>query len=366
MCFGIVLGLVTLGVTSLGSPIPPEPKELRLGISLYGYGVQSEQTQSRVTGTEVEAFYERALAPELKLQLIGGAQAEVGVSRARWQGDFQPRQTFKLRQALLNWQPSASLSFQLGVLDQSLWGNPLLIQRQSFPGLLSRYDLNWGAWSLELSAQQAFASDVSALQPWGDWREAMPAFFYERLQITYAPSGSFLFRAHVAHFLFDSLSNPSALQSQFLGNTVNGIGPTAAYATGFQGWESGLGIQNQSGRFFTSVDASQILNGAAHQDKSTGWRFSGRMGWVFSESFRADSEVEGFQVAADAAPAFYNDRTFGHNNRKGYGISIGAQWPKEGLEAKARWIQSNPISPNPYQSRLDWVQLQMSAQYGLF
>ncbi len=343
----------------------PATQSLRLGLALYGFGAQSEHNQSRIAGTEIEAALTQPLAPNVEVRVAGSVQLETGASRARFQNDFQARQIQRLREAQVTWNPIAPLRLVGGAIDQARWESPLLLQRQSFPAILQSFDQKWGAFSLSIQAQQAVPADTSSLQPWGNWPQGMPGFYMERVALGYSPSEQWGVTLNVSHFLFENLAGPTAYQAQFLGNTVQGQDAGTTYVYGFSGFEWSAGAQGRVGNLHPKLHASLIQNAAAPRDKSVGWRFSGAVGWDASATLRLTPQFEWFRVDSDTAPAFYNDRAFGHANRAGFGAALAADW-RSGIGASVRWVHSSVLASNPYQSGLDWVQVQLSTQYAVF
>jgi hypothetical protein len=337
-----------------------------MGFSLYGNGSQAVETQSRIAGTEIEARFQHLLHPQIEIRLAGSVQLETGAARLRWAEDFRPKQIQRLKEAQVRWTPWDAITLVAGAVDQLHWRSPLLLQRQSFPALYEKGELRASGFYLRVEAQQAVPADTSSLQPWGNWPSGMPGFYFERATAGYELPDTVEIAAHLSHFLFENLSGPSAYQAQFLGNTVNGVGAATAYAFGFQGYEGALQAKGRIGHFYPGMEASFLNNLAAPIDKARGWRLSTQVGWEVRGGIRFTPQWEWFEVASDAAPSFYNDRVFGHGNRRGMGLQLAALWSHSGIEAAARWVRSRPVSPNPYQSDMDWVQLSLSTDYEIF
>ncbi len=359
------LWALLLSGSALAVPFPADSK-LRLGLSLYGNAAQSTEAESRIAGTEIEASLSHSLFRDLSFQLTGGVQLETGAARSRWAQDFQPRQVQRLREAQVIYSPIPEIKLIAGAIDQQRWQSPLLLQRQSFPGIFQGFEKRFGRFSIALQAEQAIASDTSSLQPWGQWQQGMPGFFIERLGLGYAPSEDLSVSFLGSHYLFQNLQAPSALQSQFFGNTVIGSGPAdARYVFPFQGYELGAQIKGRIGSVKPEFQASYMRNSRAPRGRSDGWRMTLQTPWEASPHFKLVPRFEFFRMESDVVPGFYNDRVFGHNNRNGFGASLGAEWPASGVQAVARWIHSDVIAAHPYQSKLDWVQFQLSTQYDL-
>jgi hypothetical protein len=358
--FGYLIGLVLFAVPLFAA----DTTHLEMGLSLYGNAAESKDTQSRIAGTEIEARFEHTFSEALTSRLSGGFQLETGAARARWAEDFRPRQIARLREAQLLFSPLQRLVFTLGAVDQLRWKSPLLLQRQSFPSLVEAFAFQTGSWQFGLEAEQAVANDTSSLQPFGNWAVGMPAFYLERLSAEYAPHDRFSLGGFVSHFAFDNLSGPSAFQAQFNGNSVTGIGPGTLYQFGFQGFETGFALKALVGRLRSEIGGALLTNTLAPENRNTGWRVYAKAAWRVSPSLSLTPEVELFRAESDLAPAFYNDRVFGHGNRRGFGALLTADWSK--AQATLRWVHSSVILTNPYQSDLDWVQFQLSTHYDVF
>ncbi len=359
-----VLPLIWLS-PSLWAALPTNPS-LQFGLSLYGNGSESKETQSVIAGTEIQAKFERTLHPNWQLRLTAGIQLETGSARSRWAEDFRPKQIQRLKQASIDWIPNSEIQFSLGALDQQVWNSPLLLQRQSFPAVYEKWERRFDSFRLSIEAQQAIATDTSSLQPWGNWPTGMPAFYLERLTFAYLPNEPFSFSAHVSHFLYENLSQPTAVQAQFLGNSVRGVGATTSYLYGFQGFEGGFSLKRRFGRWEPGVSGKLVTNTSAPFDKAMSWRLASLVEWEGGPGFHLATQIEFFRAASDAAPAFYNDRVFGHGNRQGFGVQASAAWPQSGIQADARWVRSSVLTQNAYQSALDWVQVQLTTQYEIF
>ncbi len=361
------LGFLGLFVASAAGAAPfPADSKLRLGLSLYGNAAQSTEAQSRIAGTELEAGLTTRLFEDMTFQLTGGVQIETGAARSRWANDFQPKQVQRLREAQVIYSPIPEMKLVAGAIDQQRWQSPLLLQRQSFPAVYEGFERRFGTFSVALQAEQAIASDTSSLQPWGGWQQGMPGFFLERVGLGYAPSEDLSFSLMGSHYLFQNLPTPNAQQSQFFGNSIVGNGAAdSRYLFPFQGYEVGAGVKGRVGKWKPEFQATFMRNGQAPRGRSDGWRLAAGSGWDSSVHFKFTPRAELFRMESDVVPGFYNDRVFGHNNRKGFGFSVTAEWPTSGVQAVARWIRSDVIAAYPFQSKLDWIQFQLSTQYEL-
>ena len=358
---GILISLAALFVVAAEAVTSPR---LSVGLNLYGNTAESTASHARIVGTEVEARFEDQLSPHFHLKVAGGMQIEAGATQARWAEEFRPRNVQRLRQATLTWQPDALFKIVVGAADQDKLASPLLLQRQAFPAIQEAFDIPLGPWRLEIFGQQAVANDTSSLQPWASGAQGLPAFYLERIGITWKPSETFSWNAYGSHFAFQHLGGPNVFASQFMGNSIEGTDATnAVYRYHFQGLEAGTVITARWGRFSPELRASVLRNTAAPRGRSEGWRLAASVDYQANEHFRLLPSLELFRMESDAAPAFYNERVFGHNNRNGFGLRVSALWPKDGLELQGRWVHSGVIDAHPFQSDLDWVQVQFSAQY---
>ncbi|MBY0371794.1 hypothetical protein K2X33_14010 [bacterium] len=343
---------------------PESNSKLVVGLKIYGSSAESEAAHSRVAGTEVEAAFQDALLPNVQLNLAGGVQIETGATQSRWAQEFQPRNVQRLREAVLQWKPFSVLALTLGASDQDRLGSPLLLQRQTFPGAQESVTIPMGHWTLTAFAQQSVANDTSSLQPWASGTQGLPAFYLERVGVAYSPSPELKASVQASHFAFHNLSGPNVWNAQYMGNTIQGKdAASAVFQYGYHGIDVGTSIKARLGRFSPELKATWLQNLGAPSGRSQGWRVTAGMDYEANSSFRFSPQMELFRMESDAAPAFYNDRVFGHNNRNGFGARLTAFWPQEGVEIFARWVHAGVIEAHPFQSGLDWVQVQLSAQY---
>ncbi len=345
-----------------------QPPHLQVGIALFGNGVQSLQTRSRIAGSEIEARFDRVLAPSLRTRLAAGALLEVGATDSRFQSDFLPRRVLRLRQAELEWAPFEILSLTLGALDQQRLESPLLIERQTFPGFRQELSGTVARVEWSLSAQQSIAADTSStalLHPWNtSGTSQLPTFYLERAALGFSPNPHFGLKAHGSHFRFADLSTPSALQSAFMGNTIIGqVAANARYAYMFEGWEWGLGVWAQTGKLRPQLKFQAIANTGAPAEQSSGWRATLELAWQATPQVVITPSLNRFRMESDAAPAFYSDRTFGHSNRNGFGLGLNVALPKEKIAFEGSWVDARVLAPNGRQSDLQWLALQVSTNH---
>jgi hypothetical protein len=352
--------------TSLETTLPTgKPVGLRLGLDLYGNGWESTVTQSRIAGAEVRAELARPLADGLSAALGLGLVVEAGVARSRFTDEFRPRQGIRLREASLAWSPWDAVTLRVGALDQDRWDAPLLLRRQSYPGLHERFAWTSGAWTLALDATQTLVHDTSTLQRWGNWSQGLPSFFFERASVEWKPSTRTSVGAHVSHFAFKELSHQQAYDAQFLGNSVLGLGPeTAVFRYGFQGFEVGAQVAVEVTTGLTPFLRGDLLwNDGAPRGRGLGW--SGTVGflWERGDRFRLRPSFELFHVESDVTPALFNGRTFGHANRRGWAASLGVELPKSGLRGQLQWVNADVLAASPLQTGATWVGFQLSMDY---
>jgi len=349
---------------AIAQPAVLPASKLAVELKLYGNSAESTSSHARIVGSEVEARFEDQLAPQLLLQLAGGIQIETGATQSRWEAEFRPRSVQRLRQAQIAWSPHPVITLTAGAVDQDRLESPLLLQRQTFPALHESLQLPAGSLTFGLSAQQSVANDTSSIQPWSSGGQGLPAFYIERVSLAYEPNDALRLAFHGSHFSFQNLGGPNVFASQFMGNTISGADAAdALYVYGYQGFEAGAVARFRLGQFTPELRATWLQNMAAPAGRSQGWKFTAGVEYQPSIHFKLIPQGELFHMESDAAPAFYNDRVFGHNNRNGFGARLTALWPKQGMEVFARWVHSSVIQAHPFQSDLDWLQLQFSAQY---
>lgn len=337
--------------------------ELDLSLKLYGNGSNQGLAESRIAGTEIGAEWRRALAEKLTLEAGALAILETGSSRQLvGNEENRPRQGLRLRQASLSFSPIQEIEIAAGAMDQDRWQQPMLLHRQSFPALYERLELGEKLFA-RIEATQAYASDTSTLQPWNQVGEGSAAFYYERASVGYRFDQQNEISLLAGHYLFQNLSPQLAYQSRFFGNSVTGTASTnSAFPKPFRGWE--LGAQTRvalSATWTTGAGLSWLTNPEGTANETDTWRGRLFVEWVASAAQKWKTEIEYFEAGSDVSPAAFNSRARGHNNRKGYGIALQANFSD--FEVGAEWIDSRLRSPNAFQDDYQWIQLSLRTQH---
>lgn len=347
---------------TLATKLDAAPAPLALKLDLYGNGWESTVTQSRIAGAEVRGELVRKLAPEFSVQLGAALVVEAGVARSRFTDEFRPRQGVRLREASVQWNPWAPLTVAAGALDQDRWDAPLLLRRQSYPGVYERFAQKLGAFTVALEAVQSVVNDTSTLQRWGNWAEGLPSFFLERASVEWKKTDRTRVRAHVSHYGFRDLSHQQAFDAQFLGNTVQGVGPeVTTFVYGFQGFEAGAEASVEVATGWSPFLRGDVLwNHLAPGDRGLGWSVATGVLWERGDKLRFRPSLEVFQVGSDVSPALFSTRTFGHGNRRGFAASLAVELPTDHVRGQLQWVSSSVLVPSPVQDGANWLNLQMS------
>jgi hypothetical protein len=330
-------------------------------MGLYGNGVSSPELSSQIAGAEFTGGFSRDFLPQLKTEISAGLQLETGTAQARFSDEFNPKQAFRLREASVQYNPFSFLKLGVGALNQDRWQNNLLLNKRTFPSLEESVSMGAGAWALSLTGVQSIASDTSTLQPWGNWNVGLPHFFMERLGVEHSLT-KVKTKAWASHFLFENLPTAVAYQSSFLGNTVRTLGPSLSdFAYGFQGVELGTRQDIFIDTLTCSWGTKWISN--LHAPAGGARELWSRVSIPISSGINLVPEARIFLIESDAVPAFFNDRTTGHTNRRGYALRLGMEWLKEQLEVVGEFSDSRVVVPDSHQNDLVWLQFLLRTHY---
>ena len=294
-----------------------------------------------------------------------GIQLETGNSSSLFTDEYKPESKLLLQEASLNIKAHESLTLRAGALDQSHHESPLLIAGGTFPAALGKLSLQKNAWTFSLDAQQAIPTGENLTNK-STGKEATPLLFTSKGKISFA-SENFKAKLRSSLFRFDKLTRGIAQDSRFYGNTVSGIAGGASFFYEYQGYEFGGEI---------SAPLSQKIEskwGASHIENTKGPKNNNRGLYGYwevkyqGEKFQLAPRAEYYRNEADSSPAFYSSKSFGHNNRKGYGAAVSVFLPDSKLEFTARYTSTKLIEARTFQrDNFQFFELTVETPYDAF
>jgi Tfp pilus assembly protein PilZ len=324
--------------------------------SMEGLYLESDFQKARVTELDARFWARHNLAETFYALIDLGASLQTGSHESVFSDEFQPRQTFYLNEAIVDWSPFSQgqgfeFDFTLGAISQGRIKNPLLVTTTAFPGLKERMGYRAKNFFLSLEAQQSIANHHKQSNRIGNVDEGTPSFFHERATIGYESKDFFLIEAHLGHFAFANLSSSVANESRFMGNSVNGIQESSQFSFGFQGFESGVSTTFYPvGIWQLSLNARHLFNEKAPDGKNQGLLLSTDSKFDLGEGVFLLNEIMSFRNEADTSPGFYNSKTLGHNNKQGQGASLGLEFTRSQLMIESTYIKAKTIEKSNFQS----------------
>ena len=270
----------------------------------------SDQVESRVLGLDAEILAHQKLSSSLQANAAILVRLESGSNKSLNLKEFAPQRDISLRKAVLNWNTVPWFNLEMGILEQRHWDFPLFLNPSgSSIGMIQKFlykDF------LHLELQQSVLENRETFEWANQLNEGTPSLYTAKLRIPFR-RGSF----SIGHFAFKKLSRTSAYKSQFMGNSISpGTEQTAFFLYPYQGY-----VLNGPFWFPLSPELNLHVKGNYLRNiKAPKGRNEGFMGQIGVESPRFDLYGKYFYNQSDTSPGIYNDRWYGHNNRKGVGL----------------------------------------------
>ena len=333
---------------------------------LIGSGYNDGRDQSQLTGVQLNFKYMNMLDDNLLVKIEAGVQLEAGHSQIVYNDDYQNQQRFMLTEASLKWNPIKEVDLKVGTLNQPQNHSLLLLSEVSFPGLEQNAQVKLGNFQLGARGEQAVPTSAM-YSPMMSQSPGVPYFLSGQLNGGYA-TDAVKATAAVGVFEFGQLSPDVAQDSRFRGNTVTGLGSQGAqFVYNYQGVESMCQVAVPLGSAVTPrLSGSYVLNTAAPAGKNAGFLAVAGTEVKPGANIVLTPQFKVFRNESDSSPAYYNDRTIGHNNVRGFAAGLSAALPGSSLSFEAFWSSGSPINQNPYQSNFNIVTFKMVKSYALF
>jgi len=347
----LLIGLCTLGFANAQAVVSETKvskveRAINVDLGFTGLNVDNLQNQTTTFGFLTRAQMQQAFTPELKAKIAANLVLETGSNKSINLEEFKPNQGIFLDEAYLQYAPLSFLKLQLGAINQSYLESPLLITSTAFVGVKERLFYNKDEQEYYIEAEQAIPTNQTLAKRLGSVDEGTPSFQMASAGVDL--QGNFLsLKAAVSYFQFKNLSNSVANESRLMGNSIKGNSQnTAQYIYGFSGLNTTYELSMRLRSGFTLFNSTQYLfNQEAPDGRNTGYLTN--FG-VAGESFKVSTEL--FYNESDSSPAYYNDKSYGHNNRKGFALGLELTSQQYDLTFNAKYIKANLIEQNQYQS----------------
>lgn len=328
--------------------------------SLYGYSVEGKRLEARVMGVGLDVLTNRSLSSDLTFKMDAGLRLENGSHKSLDIAEFSPNQQVLLNEGLLQWGPIRFFEFKVGGINQRHLNSPLLIDEVVFIGASEKLLLTWGEYTLFLNFQQLVPNNRNLSTRLGSIDEGTPSFLSETLGLHLG--GDLLsLKLEGSLFGFGGLSPSVAHQSRFLGNTVVGVSQdSAGFDTAFKGqnlWAELTWFVAQD--FSFRFHGQYLHNRRAAEGKNQGQLLGLVLGW---SKFKVG--YDWYEIEADAAVAFYNDKYLGHTNRQGHRLNL--LYHHELGDFSLTAVRTTPLRNNIFQAKSDLIALNYTHQFKVF
>ena len=300
------------------------------------------------------------LSSSVDLIFNASLQAKMGRSQSRYhtvQGN-----AFSLSKAYLQWQRSG-FNVQAGAINQQHLNMPLLISSRPFPALKGEYQHSFGNLSLKVNLQQAIPVSES-LESDRIEKEKNPSLRTFNLGSEYRWSPALKVMGSIGSFEYRNLPSKVAYESSLLGNTVPFPQQNnSQFAFPFRGYQLHLGLTGKIRRHLDgSIGFKQLENSEAPTGFNRGQLLYTQLSYSTSHGLLGlGGEI--FYNESDSAPAYYNHKGYGNNNREGYKLFVQYDAYSSGIRMKLDFYNSNVIEANLYQNNQQILILSMETFY---
>ncbi len=346
--------LSLLCLSFLGGPSSPALAQtgtdpaFRWSAQLYGRSVDDTLSNSKTVGAAFGLDAEKVFSGALYGHVRGLALLESGSSSALFTDEFNPNSRLSLVDARLRWTVFGPLAISAGALSQEVLQSPVLIDYATFPAALLSLQWNPDHWYFEGHAQAAIPTGTG-LKTKSTGREDTPELFTETAVLGWRRNPDFFLQGRATHFDFRALTHGMAQDSRFYGNSVSGVAAASTFVYRYEGYHlDASGSLPLGAKFALVAGGSFLRNPNAPASANSGRYAYGGFTWA-GPGFRLRPIAEWYENQADAGPAFYSSRDFGHNNRRGVGGTLSLQLKEPGLEISVRARRSDLIDDQPFQ-----------------
>lgn len=366
------IGLLTFSGASLAQTAPvsvnraPHPlvDTFQLNGAMKSKAIDEGENFSRTFGLGLNLKAFKTWSAYFSSVISIGINMENGASDFVLNDEHAARSSFGLDEAYIQFNPISTAGFRVGSLNQRLVKNPLLVGSKSFPGTHEYYEYRpQSNLSFTLDAEQSIAYATNSDDTRRKIQDQPPAFFFERIGLLAAPTTQTTVNFGIGHFLFDQLPSVTAYYSRTGGNTITGISKEgSAFAYDFQGVSMDAKVAVEFGQYTLSTLGAAARNYQAPQGLN-----QGRMGGMVLEK-NLDRLTLGlggyiFYTERDVAPAEFNDKVLGHNNRNGNKLKLFLKDFNNGLLLELMAINADEVKDLAYQDKLTYYSISLGTLY---
>jgi len=273
---------------------------------------------------------------------------------------------FRMREAVLMYEPLSWTSFGAGAINQTRVNSPLLIADRTFPGLFQQVyigERDKNGVGLEL---QELVPTSKSFNSQRVEKEKTPFLYTATLAGAWTPVEVITLKPQVTYFQFQDLPSRVAMDSTLFGNSTDqgGVSNTK-FKYEFAGVSAGIETDLKVGSKLTLTGGFQnVVNQRAPTAFNTG-----RLGSLGAKIKIGEAEIKpelvSFYSESDTSPGVYNEGKFGHNNRQGWGAKLGVDFKKLGFNIRSEFYDADVVNENAKagQSRQQYLSIYLETTY---
>ncbi len=309
--------------------------------------VDNQQVEARVLGLFLAAQIVVPYSETFKIEIEGGTLMETGSNSSFITNEYEPNRIWILKHAQATYTPFEALKLEAGAINQSDYDSPLLVSSSAFLGARETLSLNFSdKHRLYIKLQQTIPNNINLVQRIGVVEEnGTPHYYNEAVGIEL--EGDLLgIEIEASQFRFESLGAGMANISRNFGNSVSsGNNISSRFLYGYKGYNIAWDINASPIDGFEVEFYGQWL----YNDDAPEGRNSAHLYGLSLEFNPWDLSIEQFRSESDASIAYYNSKTYSHNNHEGMVYRIGYEI-EDYQEIEFAYVSSWLIESNALQS----------------
>lgn len=266
---------------------------------------------------------------------------------------------FFLNELAINYKPFQAGQLTLGAINQSHLDSPFLVTSLSFPGAMAKLQWQTNQFTIGYKGQRLIPTSQS-LDSDRTSKEELPIFTTQGIFGSYSPNKMLSFAGQANYYAFSKLPSVVAFESQRLGNDVSGVEIGDSF---FINEFSGIAQSYSANiKYNNLIEQSFLFSALENENTEDGDNRAQIMETAITfkgESFDLIPSIASFYSEPNVAPAFYNSRFYGNNNRQGYKYALRTRLKNINLEIEASYIDAKVINQSIFQDDLSSMQLVM-------
>jgi hypothetical protein len=319
---------------------------------IYGESTALETQSAQIGGFDLFAESKYQMLETLEARVFLRGKFEAGRSQSFF-GDIEPANGILVREAAVKYQPADVFQVKGGVINQDWLDMPLLVSRQSFPGVNAELSYAFTE-EFKIGAVSQYAIPTSqTLAPRTVGAEATPSFVTQTL---YAKWSDRSLNAYISGNLYEYNSLPSfvAFESQKYGNTLYASGPgnpgvigginNSRFNYDFKGWFTTAGGSIRMNALLEPHAYVNIIKNEQAPETFNDGQIMGIGSKFHMNDYILSLAYENFFAESDVVPAYYNSWALGNTNGKGNGFDMWIQFKKKNFRLRAQYYQADVIN----------------------